>query len=96
MQRCNDSAVHRVPECVEACERSRLGVRTWVGEEVVEHQPGQRLLHQLAVRRVEDQEAKVIETEALVRTLCPKQRKEKKRGENKVWILFFTQFKNLF
>lgn len=55
-----------VPEGVEACERSRLSVGTRVGQEVVEHQSGQRLLHQLAVRRVEDQEAKVVQTEALV------------------------------
>lgn len=56
----------RVPEGLEARERSRLRVGTWVGEEVVEHQPGQRLLHQLAVRRVEDQEAEVVQIEVLV------------------------------
>ncbi len=55
-----------VPEGVEACEGSRLSVGVGVAQEVIQHQSGQRLLHQLAVWRVEDQRVKVLQAEALL------------------------------
>lgn len=55
-----------VPEGVKTCKWSCLSVGARVAQEVIKHQSGQRLLHQLAVRRVKDQVAKVIQTEALV------------------------------
>lgn len=55
-----------VPEGIKTGEWPCLSVGARVAQEVVKHQSGQRLLHQLAVWRVKDQEAKVIQTEALV------------------------------
>ena len=60
-----------VPEGVQAGEGARLRVGAGVAQDVVQHQSGQRLLHQLTVRGVKDQITKVLQAEALLQALCP-------------------------
>lgn len=55
-----------VPEGVKACEGSCLSVWAGVAQKVIQHQSGQRLLHQLAVWGMEHKIAKVVQAEALL------------------------------
>lgn len=64
-----------LPEGIQAWKESCLRVGVGMAQEVVEHQSGQGLLHQLTVRRVKDQKAKVLQAKAFLWSICQPERK---------------------